>query len=177
MKKYLLIILSIFMLTGCSDLMNTPTKRVEEFLGKYQTMDTKVIDELEETINSDTSLNDEAKKEYKKALKRQYQNLSYKIKDETYNGNNATVEVEIEVYNYKKSNDNSDSYVLEHKDEFLNSDGTLDNEKVNLYKMKQMHETKDKIKYTIELGCTKEKSKWTLDNITEATRTKIHGLY
>ena len=33
-------------------------------------------------------------------LKKQYQNLSYKIKEETEDGDNATVEVEIEVYDY-----------------------------------------------------------------------------
>ena len=39
MKKIIIIGLGILLFTGCDDVMNTPTKRVEEFLGKYQTMD------------------------------------------------------------------------------------------------------------------------------------------
>ena len=45
-------------------------------------------------LDDNPYLNDESKKEYEKALKRQYQNLSYKVKDEIFNGSNATVEVE-----------------------------------------------------------------------------------
>lgn len=177
MKKIIIIVLSIFLFTGCDDMMNTPTKRVEEFLGKYQTMDSAVISDLDSTIEDNQYLNEESKKEYKKALKRQYQNLSYKVKDENYNGNNATVEVEIEVYNYKKVTDDSDSYVLEHQKEFLNEDGTLNEEKVMTYKIEKMNQTTEKIKYTIILSCTKEGTIWKLDPITETIRQKIHGLY
>ena len=177
MKKIIILIFSIFLFVGCDDVMNTPTKRVEEFLGKYQTMDSAVISDLDATIEANQYLNEESKKEYEKALKRQYQNLSYKVKDENYNGNNATVEIEIEVYNYKKVIDDSDSYVLEHQEEFLNEDGTLNEEKVMTYKIDEMNGTTEKIKYTIVLSCTKEGNTWNLDEITETTRQKIHGLY
>ena len=49
MKK-LIILLSIFLLTGCTDILNTPSRKVEEFLGKYQTMDTSIIKELDDSI-------------------------------------------------------------------------------------------------------------------------------
>lgn len=177
MKKIIVIVLGILLFTGCEDVMNTPTKRVEEFLGKYQTMDSEVIDDLESVLEANPYLNDESKKAYEKALKRQYQNLSYKVKDEIFNGSNATVEVEIEVYNYKKVNDDGDSYVLEHQEEFLNEDGTLNEEKATAYKIDQMNQTGEKIKYTITFSCTKEENVWKLDSITETTRQKIHGLY
>lgn len=177
MKKIIIIVLGILLFTGCDDVMNTPTKRVEEFLGKYQTMDSEVINDLESVLDDNPYLNDESKKEYEKALKRQYQNLSYKVKDEIFNGSNATVEVEIEVYNYKKVNDDGDSYVLEQQDEFLNEDGTLNEEKATAYKIEQMNKTSEKVKYTITFSCTKEGNTWKLDPITETTRQKIHGLY
>ena len=51
-------------------------------------------------------MNEEEKKEYKMLLEKQYQNLSYKIKNEEIVGNNATVEVEIEVLDYATSINN-----------------------------------------------------------------------
>ena len=85
MKKLLLSLFALlFVVTGCSfsDMMNTPTKRVEEFLGKYQTMDSEVLRQLDDTINKDTTMSEDTKKDYKDVMKKQYQNLMYKIKDE-----------------------------------------------------------------------------------------------
>ena len=87
------------MLTGCTDILNTPSRKVEEFLGKYQTMDTSIIKELDDSIE-DIDASDNYKMEYKNLLKKQYQNLSYSIKDENIDGDKASVEVEIEVFDY-----------------------------------------------------------------------------
>ena len=62
MKKIIIIVLGILLFTGCDDVMNTPTKRVEEFLGKYQTMDSEVINDLESVLDDNPYLNDESKK-------------------------------------------------------------------------------------------------------------------
>ena len=64
-------------------------------------------------------MTEEQKKEYKSLIEKQYQNLSYKIKNEEIVGNNATVEVEIEVLDYATSINNSKKYFLEHESEFL----------------------------------------------------------
>lgn len=98
MKK-LIILISIIFLTGCTDIMNTPSSKVEEFLGKYQTMDTSIVKELDDTIE-ELNASDNYKKEYKSLLLKQYQNLSYKIKDEKIDNNTANVEVGIEVFDY-----------------------------------------------------------------------------
>ena len=98
MKK-LIILISIILLTGCTDIMNTPSSKVEEFLGKYQTMDTSIVKELDNTIE-EMSASDNYKKEYKSLLLKEYQNLSYKIKDEKIDNNTANVEVEVEVFDY-----------------------------------------------------------------------------
>ena len=48
MKKLLFLVSSFLLLTGCgtSQLLNTPTKKVEMFFGKYQSLDQDVIDQL-----------------------------------------------------------------------------------------------------------------------------------
>ena len=45
------------------------------------------------------------------------------------------------------------------------------------YKIKQMKNTNEKVKYTIEFDLTKSDNKWTLDDVDEITRQKIHGIY
>ena len=64
MKKVLLFLGAFFFMIGCDNLMNTPTKRVEEFLNKYQTMDSVVMDQLNYTIDEDYVLNETQKEEY-----------------------------------------------------------------------------------------------------------------
>ena len=49
MKKFLFVFLSLLVLfvTGCGNDMATPTSKVEEFLGKYQSMDSDVLTQLD----------------------------------------------------------------------------------------------------------------------------------
>lgn len=170
-------LLFVVFITGCTDgMMNTPTKRVEEFLGKYQTMDTEVMNQLDDVISRNDSLSENAKKEYKDLMKKQYQNLMYKIKDETEDGSDATVEVEIEVFDYGKAMSEADEYLKNHNEEFLEGN-TVDTEKFMDYKMKKMKETKEKVTYTLTFSLTKNDKKWVLDDVNEVMRQKIHGVY
>ena len=94
-SKVLLMVMALFLIVGCGNMMNTPTKKVEEFLSKYQTQDKDVLDQLDDVIKEAGTMNDDQKETYRDLMKKQYQNLSYKIKDETEDGDNATVQVEI----------------------------------------------------------------------------------
>ena len=181
MKKiysiFVMLLLVIF-ISGCeSNLMNTPTKRVETMLNNYITLNSGVLDDLDETLLKDKTMNDNQKMEYKKVIKKLYQNMSYEIIKETIDGNNATVEVEIEVYNLKKAIDKSNSYLQEHKDEFLNDDKSINNEKFNDYKLNELKNAKDKVTYTLNLTLKKVEDKWVLDNLTDTDISKIHGMY
>lgn len=177
MKNFLLVITTVLLLVGCESVMNNPTKRVETFLNKYQTMDSEVLSQLDTTLNNDNTLTNEQKKEYKELMKKQYQNLTYTIKDEEVDGDTATVKVEIEVYDFNKAMTDSDNYLLENQDEFISEENEIDNEKFMDYKISRMKNTKEKVKYTIDFTLTKENDKWMLDNIDEITRQKIHGIY
>lgn len=121
MKKLLITFsLILILVTGCGTKMGTPTAKVEEFLGKYQSMNSEVLTQLDSVISSDNAMSDNQKKEYKTLMERQYQNLSYKIKNEEIDGDRASVDVEIEVYDYATSITKSKNYYSEHKDEFMN---------------------------------------------------------
>lgn len=177
MKKILLIIMMLATLVGCESVMNNPTKRVEAFLNKYQVMDKEVLDQLDSTLKSDDTLSESQKKDYKDLMKKQYQNLTYTIKDEEVNGDNATVKVEIEVYDFNKAMKKADDYLNEHQDEFKNEENNIDNVKFMDYRIKEMKNTNEKVKYTIDFTLTKKDNKWQLDDIDEITRQKIHGIY
>ena len=153
MKKIAVFLLGLFLLTGCTSLMNTPTDKVEEYLDKYKTTDNAVLDQLEAVVDEvGDMMTDDHKARYKELMKKQYQNLSYKIKDETIDGDKATVETEIEVYDYKTSTDESDRYLNEHNDEFLGEDKNVDNDKFMTFKLDALDKVKDKVTYTINFS-------------------------
>lgn len=188
-----LVIFSLFIVgCGMKD-MDSPTSVVEGFLGKYQSMDSSVLSQLDSIISNDTSMNDDQKKDYKALMERQYQNLSYKIKDEEIDGDVATVDVEVEVFDYASSINTSREYFKDHQDEFKSDDswnGDLENENGEVvggviddlsvfidFKIKELMDVTDKTKYDITFYLSKKDDKWVLDDLNDSDREKIHGLF
>lgn len=178
MKKIIILLLPILFLLGCENTLNTPTSKVESFFKKYQTLDKNVLLDLDNYIDKNNKLTKKQKEEYKEVLKKQYQNLSYKIKEETIDGKNATVEAEIEVYNYKKILDEVNDYYNEHQEEFMNDETkSTDTLKYNDYKLEKLKNANDKVTYTLNLTLKKVDDKWVLDDLTDTEISKIHGMY
>lgn len=177
MKKIGLIVIALMLLVGCNSIMNTPTKKVEVFLNKYQALDNEVMVQLDEVVNQDTTLSAEQKEIYTSVIKNQYQNLTYTIKDETVDGNSAMVEVEIEVRDLTKALTEADEYLVKNPDEFRDELGEIDNQSFIEYKLNYMKDYQEKVKYTITFTLTKVDKEWQLDEITEEMRQKIHGIY
>ena len=188
MKKILVaLICTIFLLIGCENMKNTPTAKVENFLSKYQKMDHEVLKELDTVLKQNTTMTKEQKDKYKSLLKKQYQNLSYKIKNEETRDNTATVEVEIEVLDYKNAIENSKDYYINHKEDFIkddndSTDGLIEDTIETLkryidYKIEQMKLVNNKINYGITFTLTKEDDMWKINPLTEEDIQKIHGIY
>lgn len=176
MKKIIVLIISLFLVVGCN-MDNSPSKQVESFLNKYQTMNEEVINQLHEVVDSAGTMSEKQKETYSGLMKKQYQNMSYKIKDESIDGDISTVQVEVNVYDYAKAISKAESYLLSNKDEFLNDEKQVDEEKFMKYKLEKMEEVKDKVTYTINFTLSKKDGKWVMDNITDIDRQKLHGLY
>ena len=179
-SKFLFIIIFIVIITGCGNMMDTPTKKVELFLSKYQTLDKDVLDQLDEVMEDSDNLTDEQKDEYHELMKKQYQNLSYKIKNETEDGDNAIVTVEIEVLDYGNAIKESENYLANNREEFVTDkeEDIIDKVKFLDYKIKAMSKVKDKVTYTINFNLTKDKdNNWKLNDISDIDRLKLHGLY
>ena len=171
MKKFILCILVLlFLLSGCTTTEYTPTKKVEEFMAKYQNLDSEVLSQLDKIVASDKSLTDNQKKDYMALMKRQYQNLSYKITDEKIEDDSANVIVEIEVYDYISSVNKSEDYYNNHKEEFEEKEKYMD------YKITEMQNVSDRKQYEIVFTLRKEDDGWVMDNISDTDREKLHGL-
>ena len=85
---------------GC-DIANTPTSKVEDYLSRYQRLDDDVSLSYVQ-LSFDEDINDEYIKKYQKLIEKQYKNLSYEIKDEEIDGENANVNVQIKVFDYSE---------------------------------------------------------------------------
>lgn len=176
MKKFILIIFTAFLLVGCS-LNNTPSKRVEEVLKKYQTLDSSVVDNLELITEGVEDLkNSKDREKYTKIMKTQYSDLKYTIKDEKIDGDEATVTVDISVYDYYKIQRDANDYLESHRDEFY-TDDVYDEAKFLEYKLKKMMDASDRIEYTIDVNLVKENDKWEVVEFDKDTLEKIHGTY
>ena len=177
MKKILFIVLVLLCLTGCNNLMNTPTKKVEYLLSKYQKNDEDVLKQLDNALLSDTILDSNQGNRYKDIMKRQYSDLSYIVKNEAIDGKTAIVEVEIEVYDYSKAIKEVENKLLENSDLYKDETGEISTLKYNDDKLNSLENAKDRVKYTINFTLSKVDEEWIVDDLTETERMKIHGLY
>ena len=201
MKNIGKIVVSAFILllviVGCSNNMSTPTNKVEEFLGKYQSMDEDVLKQLDQVIKDDDTMNDDQKDKYKALMEKQYQNLSYKIENEDIEGNSATVDVEIEVLDYATTASKAQEYYNEHKEEIEekyndkkeDNDNSLGNAGDDVlqaveesaayinYKLEELETANDTVTYDMTFYLTKEDGEWILQDISDLDRKKLHGLY
>ena len=201
MKRFIIYfscIMSLILLSGCA-MDNTPTKRVEKFLNNYTSNNQSVLEQLKEMVDSDSLMTEDQKNTYSNIMKKQYKDMTYVIKDEVIDGNNATVTAEIEVYDYYKINKETEEYYTKNPNEFKADNGlvgdivdsakkaasdvkdavteTTSNSKYVEYRLDKLNDAKDRVKYTIDFNLTKVNNKWTLNDIDDATRQKIHGLY
>lgn len=177
MKKLIYAFISLFLLVGCSNISNTPTRQVESFFNKYQTLDKEVLDDLDRVINKNPKFDDTNKEAYREVMKKQYKNMTYKIKDETIDGDNAVVTVEITVLDFGKTIRKVEDYKNNHIDEFQDENGNYDDNKYVNYLISRLKETKEKVKYTLDINLTKLTKKWKIDGIDSDTEDKILGIY
>ena len=168
MKKIIFVFAFLFLLVGCS-LSNSPTSRVEDFLTKYQTLDKDIMDGINNVVGEETLTPSQAER-YRDLIEKQYKNLSYEVKDERYDGNNATITVEIEVLDYKKTI-NEVSVLFLQKDDY-----TV--EEYNDAKLNALEDVNERILYTIDFDVNKDSNgNWRLASLSNDTIKKILGMY
>lgn len=174
MKKYI-IILSILFLCACN-MKGAPSLKVSEYLDSYNQLSEPVIQDMETAIQSE-NLTTENMSIYREILMKQYKDLKYDIVEETIDGNTATVKVKVTVYDLHNSKVESENYMNEHQDEFLNEESLFDEVKYMKYRLQQMFDVKDTITHDISFDLIKENDEWKIKDVDRITLEKIHGLY
>lgn len=168
MKKITLLFIFLLLLIGCS-LSNTPTSQVEDLLTKYQTIDNDIVTGINNILDSE-NLTTSQRDRYRKLIEEQYKNIAYEIKDETIDGDNATVTVELELLDYKKAINETNTYYNG------NTDYTV--EEYNETKLNNLEKVKDKVTYTIDFNVKKDKDgNWKVEALDNETIKKIQGMY
>lgn len=170
MKKFLLVgsvmYVMLLIVSGCS-LSNTPTSKVEELFSKYQMLDNDITSEIDDLLNTE-SLTNEQSNRYRKIIESQYKNLSYEIKDETIDGDNAVVTVQIEVLDYRSAISELNT----------GNGANLDVLEYNNEKLDKLENVKEKVAYTLEINLFKdEDGNWKITDLSNDDIKKIQGMY
>lgn len=174
MKKVLYFLIAIVLLTGCSctaDMGNTPTKKVEEYLNKYQTNDDDVASDLNDVLTNDTTLTEDERKNYNDFMKKHYQDLQYEIKDEMIDGDTATVDAEVTVRSYADTLNSANQYRIDHPDEFNDANTFA------TYRLDRLKEVSNTETYTITFHLNKQNDEWKVENLSDEDLRKISGVY
>lgn len=162
MKKIIYVLIIILFITGCN-LGNTPTAKTEDLLIKYQSLDKSIKINYNDLINNN-NISNNYKEDYANLIKNQYEKLSYEVKEEVIDGDNATVTVELEV--------------LDYKDVFSNYNLNITSDEYNEKLVKELKKVRKKITYTVDFTLTKNgKDKWELDELTDEQKNKLLGIY
>lgn len=181
MKKTLYVmvglLIAIGLITGCDNMYNTPTKKVEMMLANYQTLNEDVMDDLDRVVAEEVKFNGEQRETYRELMKKHYQDLIYDIKDEKIDGDKATVTVQIEVNDYSKIMKKTKKYLNDNPDKFKDNKGNYDETKFVDYQLGELKKSKERVKYTMDIHLTKKDKEWKLDSLTDEQEQKLHGMY
>ena len=174
--KLLLVIGSCLVLAGCGCMKKTAKGAVQDYLNQYKNLSSNVITSMDDVVN-DENLTDSQKEKYRDILKRQYQDLKYEIVNEKYDGDNATVEAKITVYDLYKVQKDANNYLTNNGDEFKEND-VYSNDLFMNYKLDKMKKVTDTIDYNIKFNVIKDdKGNYKVNDLSNSDLEKIHGVY
>ena len=174
MKKLILIFICLISLTGCGG--NSAKDAVDSYLKKYRNLDSEVLVDLEKLVEKE-NLTEEQKEKYRDVLKKQYKDLAYEIIEEEYDNDISYITVKVSVYDLYQAQSDASTYLSNNPEAFYNENNEYDVNKFLDYKLDKMKDMNGKIEYTIVFTVTKENDKYVVEQPTEQTLEKIHGIY
>lgn len=178
MKKKILGLLFIviaFILTGCGEEM-TPTDAVRDYFEQYVTLDSRVMEQLDEFLERE-DLTEDQQEVYRNVLKKEYSTMTYTINNEKIEDDVAYVDVKINVLDLYKVQRDSLAYFEENMEEFNNEEGVYDKVKFLNYKLEQMMEATETTSYDLTLKVVKNDNDWEVSQLSNEDLEKIHGIY
>jgi len=175
MKKIIVAICLVLVMCTCGCGKMTAKKAVIDYLDNYRNYSDDVKSNVEKVME-DLSLTDSQRETYQKIFKNQYQNMTYKVLDEKYDGDNCDVLVRITVYDLYTSQMDAEKYLKDYPDNFV-VNGIKDTVKFMDYKLEQMQNQNDTVDYEITFKVKKEKHKWVVVQPSSEDLQKLSGTY
>lgn len=176
MKKIIVFLMTLSIVVGCACVTNKASDAVRDYLNKYNNQHETIISQLDDLVKSE-NLTEEQGEKYKDVMTKQYKDLSYKIVEENYNGDEATVKTKITVYDLYSVQKEVEEYKNNNKNEFIDENGNYNADKFLNYKLDEMKKTTKTIEYTIDFKALKKEGVWTLQDVSTESLEKIHGIY
>lgn len=176
MKKILSVVIMFILMVGCTT-TNTAKDVVEDYLTSYQNLEYQVLVDMEEVINSESTMTDDQKELYREILKKQYEDFSFEILSEEYNDDEAIVSVKITVYDYYEASVNASEYLKNNSTEFYDENSEYSSTLYMDYKLNLYQITTNRIDYTVDFELIKEDGIWKLNVVSNDVLEKIHGIY
>ena len=175
MKKLIVLFITVLLLSACT-LSNTPSGKVKAFLNNYNKLSDSVKADLETKVEAE-NLSEENKKIYLDVLTRQYEHLKYDIKDESIDGDKATVRVKLTVYDLYKVDKDALNYANSNSNEFMDETGVYSDNVFNKYRLNEMLKTDETVTYEVDFFLNQENGEWIIESPDRIALEKIHGLY
>ncbi len=175
MKKLIVLFVTVLLLSACT-LSGTPSGKVKSFLNEYNKLSDAVKADLETKVETE-SLSEENKAIYLDVLTRQYEHLKYEIKDESIDGDKATVRVKLTVYDLYKVNKDAINYANNNLNEFMDETNVYDDNVFNRYRLNEMLKTDETVTYEVDFFLDQVNDEWVIESPDRIALEKIHGLY
>ena len=179
MKKFKLLFLGflVFLFTGCGcEIKNDAGKAVQDYLNLYIKQDQMVLSQLDDYILGE-ELSETQKTTYRSILIKQYENMEYEILGEDYEGDNATVSAKITVYDLYRVQKDTEEYLANNHNEFIDETGNYDKTIYLDYKLDKMEKNTDLVDFTIDFYVIKSDNVWIVQQPSALVLEKIHGIY
>lgn len=173
MKRIILLIIC-FLVCGCTK--NEAVTPVKDYFNDYKNHNINVTKSLDELISHE-NLTSDMQSMYKTVMKKLYYDLEYEITEETFNGDKATITVNVTTYDYNNSKKKALQYKNDHNNEFLNDDKTFNDTKYKYLQLEYMKSEDKRVSYTILFNVNFDGEKWVLENPDYTVIQKIHGIY
>ena len=175
MKKLIVAICLILIMCTCGCGNMSAKRAVINYLDNYRNYSDDVKNNVEKVMEN-LSLTDSQREMYQRIFKNQYENMTYKILDEKYDGDNCDVLVRVTVYDLYTSQMNAEQYLNDYPDNFI-VNGVKDTVKFLDYKLEQMQNQTDTVDYEITFKVKKENHKWVVVQPSSDDLAKLNGTY
>lgn len=154
---------------------NKPKDVINKYLNGYISLNEDISNNINNLSIDGLSL--EELDLYKKILKREYSSLTYKITKVKRNKNNATIYVDLYVYDLCSAINESKKYAMMNIKEFYNENNIFDNTKYKLYKLKKMLKYNSKVIKKTYFNLIKKDNNWIINEYDESFYDKVSGIY